>query len=377
MTENGKWVGDQSAEGGGGKVIGCCEHMSDKQCRYAHVRMIENHDARVVVHWRYAVTDVLYRIANMHGNSWGAWADEYYYIYPDGVAVRAFTIYNMGGEHSITEPASYNNPGERAEDNLHIDALIQANMEGQIRRQYWDPWPSSGKVAAPFTKDLSNSNINIVNFKSKSKPFYIYEPGTRIIPYGGGLNEVRDYSKFPTWNHWPVGQAPSDGRYAYFADRVSSSAVTSPEPTVEVEKDGTSHGRFIMGLTDKPIDKLAPIARSWLQSPVLKVINASFSSEGYNRDERAFIVSKKVPGQAETLEFEIEASKEFPVVNPAFVIKDWGDMNAELKINGEKIKRGGDFRLGHRCRLEGDDLIIWIRMEAYKPIKLSLIPVKP
>ena len=46
VTENGRWVGDQSAEEGGRSTIGCCEHMSDKQCRYALVRVIENHDAR-------------------------------------------------------------------------------------------------------------------------------------------------------------------------------------------------------------------------------------------------------------------------------------------------------------------------------------------
>ncbi|MHC4365179.1 MAG: LamG domain-containing protein [Planctomycetota bacterium] len=373
VTENDKWVGDQSAEGGGGEVIGCCEHMSDKQCRYAHVRMIENHDARVVVHWRYAVNDVLYRIANMFGDSWGAWADEYYYIYPDGVAVRAFTVYNMGGEHSTTEPASYNNPGERAEDNLHVDALIQANMEGEVRRQRWDPWPSEGGTAAGFTNDLPNANINIVNFKSNSKPFYIYEPGTHVIPYGGGLNEVRDYSKFPTWNHWPVGQAPSDGRYAYFTDRVASSAVTSPGPTVEVDEDGTSHGRFIMGLTNQPIEKLAPIARSWLQTPQLTVKGTTFKSEGYSRDERAFILSK-TGGGAGMLEFEIAASEESPVVNPAFVVKNWGRTDAELKINGKRVNRGKAFRLGHNHRMEGSDLIVWIKTEATMPIEFSLSP---
>ncbi|MHC4069078.1 MAG: LamG domain-containing protein [Planctomycetota bacterium] len=375
VTENGKWVGDQSAEGGSGKVIGCCEHMSDKQCRYAHVRMIENNDARVVVHWRYAVNDVLYRIANMSGDSWGAWADEYYYVYPDGVAVRAFTVYNMGGEHSTTEPASYNNPGERAEDNLHIDALIQANMDGEVRRQRWNPWPSDGGGAAPFTNDLPNANINIVNFKSKSKPFYIYEPGTRVIPYGGGLNEVRDYSKFPTWNHWPVGQAPSDGRYAYFTDRVASSAVTSPEPSVEVEKDGTSHGRFIMGLTNEPIENLAPIARAWLQPPELKITSGSFISERYSRDERAFILSKDSCSETGPLEFEISASRENPLVNPAFVIKNWGEENAELEINGEKIDRGNSFRLGHQHKLEGSDLIVWLKRQDFNPVKLSLTPV--
>ena len=67
-------------------------------------------------------------------------------------------------------------------------SLIQANMDGQIRRQSWDPWPSSGGIAAPFTNDVPNASISVVNFTSESKPFSIYEPGTRIIPYGGALN---------------------------------------------------------------------------------------------------------------------------------------------------------------------------------------------
>ena len=374
VTENGKWVGDQSAEGGGGNVVGCCEHMSDKQCRYTYVRMIENHDARVVVHWRYAVNDVLYRIANMRDGSWGAWADEYYYIYPDGVAVRAFTVYNMRGRHSTTEPASYNNPGERAEDNLNVDALIQANMKGEVRRQRWDPWPSSGRVAAPFTNDLPNANINIVNFKSKSKPFYIYEPGTQVIPYGGGLIELKDYSKFPTWNHWPVGQAPSDGRYAFFTDRVSSSAVTSPEPRVEVDEDGTSHGRFIMGLTDQPIENLAPIARAWLQPPELELNTSGFTSEGYSRDQRAYVLRKESRASA-PLEFMLDASGDSPVVNPAFVIRNWGRSKANLTIDGRPIEEGRIFHQGFYHRLDGSDLIVWVKTEVTRPVEISLSPV--
>jgi len=372
VTENGKWVADQSAEGGGGEVIGCCEHMSDKQDRYAHVRLIENSDARVVVHWRYAVCDVLYRIANLHRSRMGAWADEYYYIYPDGVAVRAFTVYNMRGRHSTTEPASLNNPGERAEDNLEIDALIVANMQGQIRRQYWDPWPSNGEIAASFTNDLPNANINIVNFKSKSKPFYIYEPGTRVIPYGGGLIEVRPYSKFPTWNHWPVGQAPSDGRYAFFTDRVASSAVTSPEPDVEVDEDGTSHGRFIMGLTDQPIEKLAPIARAWIQPPDVKV-KAGYKFEQYSRDQRAFLFTK-TDDSADKLEFTVPASEENPLVNPAFVITNWGDKRAELMLDGKEVSGKKTFRQGHYKKLDGTNLIAFLRSEIFEPVTITIAP---
>jgi hypothetical protein len=374
VTENGKWVGDQSAERGGGGTIGCCEHMSDKQCRYAHVRIIENHDARVVVHWRYALCDVLYSIARQdRTTSWGAWADEYYYIYPDGVAVRYFQVHGVNG-CSITEPAALNNPGEKAEDNLHVDALTTANMKGEIHSHSWDPWPGSGRIAAPFTNALPNANISVVNFKSVSKPYYIYEPGTRIIPYGGGTKEVRtEYSKFPTWNHWPASLEPSDGHYPVVADRVTSSAVTSPEPPMKQRGDGSVEGRFIMGFTDKPIEKLTPLARSWLQSAELKSISKGFGSEGYSRDQRAFLLTR-VGRKGASLEFELPASEKSPVVNPAFVIKGWGRAKAKLRVNGKKVKRGGDFRLGHRDTLEGSDLVVWIKTEAVKPVKISLSP---
>jgi len=54
---------------------GCAEHMADKRGRFNHVRLIENTEARVVVHWRYAAIDVGYVFPGMD-----IWADEYYTI---------------------------------------------------------------------------------------------------------------------------------------------------------------------------------------------------------------------------------------------------------------------------------------------------------
>lgn len=94
VTENNRWIADQSAETGG--MEGLAEHMSDKHNRYSHVRVIENHNARVVVHWRYALTDLFYTISSPDPmTGWGDWVDEYYYIYPDGVAVRHFAIHGV------------------------------------------------------------------------------------------------------------------------------------------------------------------------------------------------------------------------------------------------------------------------------------------
>ena len=83
-------MADQSVEGYDRDFT--WEHMNDKQNRYSHVRIVEQSDARVVVHWRYAlvnVLDQLWKPDDRTGN--GAWIDEYYYIYPDARGIRKVT----------------------------------------------------------------------------------------------------------------------------------------------------------------------------------------------------------------------------------------------------------------------------------------------
>jgi len=89
VTEKNLWMSDQSVEVG--TWCGCSEHMSDKECRFAHVRLIENTNARVVVHWRYASVGIMYNFPNNH-----AWTDEYHTIYPDGVAIRKVHYHASG-----------------------------------------------------------------------------------------------------------------------------------------------------------------------------------------------------------------------------------------------------------------------------------------
>ncbi|MEY4570364.1 MAG: hypothetical protein RLZZ398_1803, partial [Verrucomicrobiota bacterium] len=86
VSENGIWVSDQSPEDWNHESY--AEHMSDKHCRFSHVRLIESTPARVLVHWRVASNKIDYRLLTINNDSWGDWTDEYYAIYPDGVAVR-------------------------------------------------------------------------------------------------------------------------------------------------------------------------------------------------------------------------------------------------------------------------------------------------
>ena len=59
-------------------------------------------------------------------------------------------------------------------------------------------------------------------------------------------------------------------------------------------------------------------------------------------------------------------------MNPAFVIKNWGKSDVELKVDGKKINHGKDFRFGHRRTLEGTDLIVWFKAESEKPLKVTI-----
>ncbi|MHC4281277.1 MAG: hypothetical protein ACYSUJ_14165, partial [Planctomycetota bacterium] len=68
-------MSDQSVEING--INGWYEVMMDKQNRYSHVRVLENNDARVVLHWRYALCDRFYNIARPDEiTEWGDWVDE-------------------------------------------------------------------------------------------------------------------------------------------------------------------------------------------------------------------------------------------------------------------------------------------------------------
>jgi hypothetical protein len=87
VTENGKWYTDEFVETWG--AANCpggedCEPMSDKQNRYAHVRILENTPARTVIHVRYGQCEVEQdTCANPDPlTGWTDWADDYYTVYP-------------------------------------------------------------------------------------------------------------------------------------------------------------------------------------------------------------------------------------------------------------------------------------------------------
>lgn len=360
---------------------GCVEPMSDKQCRYSHVRIIESNDARVIVHWRYAPIDVNYEHPFTDPETgWSDWVDEYYVIYPDAVGIREITVQSNGLDKWIEfqEAIVVNQPGTLPDQNIELGAVSVGNMKGESKTYYWteDGGPE-------FNENPPHSNMFKINLKAALQPFALVAPpktdGNLITSYEGhGRN-----SNFNWWDHWPVSQDASDGRGAKSADNPSHSSLCHfalPNNSTAhwepyAEGDGWVTKLMMHGMTDKKVEELVPLGKSWLNASELKVDGDGFESKGYDQRQMAYVVACNDPGKSMSLKFSLEANEESPVVNPAFVIKNWGSVDAELSIDGKKVARGDNFRYGITNGLESTDLIVWIKKESDKPVSITITPV--
>jgi hypothetical protein len=385
VTDTGVWYTNEFVERRGHhspNTEGCVEPMSDKQCRFSHVRIIESSDARVVVHWRYAPVDVRYNhpfIDPLTG--WGDWVDEYYTIYPDAIGVRKIMVHTTRPDlwTEFQESIVVNPPGTMPDDNIELGAVSLANMKGESKTYYWT------KDGGPeFDGRPARANILKINLKGLLKPFALVAPpeedGILITSYEGHGRG----SHFNFWDHWPVSQVASDGRMAKSAANPSHSslchiglpgnATVEWKPYAKGEKSQTKI--MLHGMTDKAVAKLVPLAKSWLQPAEPKLTGDDYESEGYDPTQLAYVFASKEPGKASKLTVDLAASKESPVINPALVIKGWGGAGASLEINGSKATQSKDFQTGQRRTADGTDLIVWIRVESAKPITVGLSPVE-
>jgi len=127
---------------------------------------------------------------------------------------------------------------------------------------------------------------------------------------------------------------------------------------------------MLQGMTDKEPGQLVPLAKSWLQAPEMKINSDAFSGGEYDPSERAYIIEKTDPGHLAPCTLVFDASEESPLLNPAIIIKNWGNQQATLSIDGKKWEQREDFRQGILKKPYGEDLIMWIRLESQKPVEI-------
>ena len=358
VSENENWMTDQSLEtwaNGIHDTEGCFEHMQDRHCRLSHVRIIENSDARAVVHWRYAPV-------SSHGSTWmpdpktgwECWVDEYYYIYPDGSAIRkvSWNKDTTGRAVQYQESLPVTQPGQRSDELLANDYVHVADYDYNTRA-----------VSVELRKQPAdwsgNYTVQQFNFKSQNKPYICFEPGNRMSVrwIDGG------------YNHFPVNQARCDGRWTRTLDRpshISSSPCSNP---VIHENGNRLFWNGLYGMNSMNMTELVSFGRSWAYPAELST-GPEFVSKGYDRSQRCYQI-ENASGKATKSEINLEGSKGSPVLNPAFYIKNWNANGAKILVNG---KAHVTYRAGINRRLEGHDLVVFLSINEVVPVNITILP---
>jgi hypothetical protein len=374
VTENGIWYNNEFLETW--DVNGCHEPMSDKRCEYSNVRILENNDARVVIHWRYNLIDNLNikaRVDTLTG--FGEWGDEYYTIYPDGVGVRKIVLHSSQpqSQHEWQEGMVVMGPGQRPEQVLEAGGLTLANMKGETHTYDWGKGLPKEKDKYGYVQLPEKANIHLINTKSQLKPFVAISPKANAIfnVYNGELRS--DVSMYPWWNHWPAAQKPSDGRYAMTDDNASHSSLTNINwDAYELTED--THTKIMLhGLTNQKAENLVGLTNSWANPATLKFTGNPLVNS-YDPTERAYQIQANTTVKA--LNFSLEATTDSPIENPAFVIKNWGNREVSLKVDNQIVPRGKAFRYGFRDSIDGTDLVIYLEKKSIKAVKILINTIK-
>lgn len=360
VSENENWMADQSLEtwgvGKNGIDEGCFEHMQDRHCRFSHVRIIENTDARAVVHWRYA-------LVSSHDHTWmpdpktgwECWVDEYYYIYPDGSAIRKVS-WNKGTTGRIIqyqESLPLTQPGQHSEDVIENDYVHVADYSHNTITVSVD----QGRKSADWTGKYT---IQQYNFKSKSKPYICFEPGNEMWVrwIGGG------------YNHFPINQARSDGRWAKTTDRPTH-FMSSPCSDPVIHEDGNRlYWLGLYGMNSMNMSELISFGRSWAYAPVLTLSSNEFISKGYDKSQRCYQLENQ-NSKATKIELTLNGSKDAPVINPAIVVKYWSTAGAKILVNGKENRKS---KIGIHHQLDGDILVLYIPIISDVPVKITVLP---
>ncbi|MBI2441847.1 MAG: hypothetical protein HYV35_10810 [Lentisphaerae bacterium] len=364
----------------------CCEMMSDRECRYSHARVIQASAARIVVHWRCALADTDYNICR------NQWADELFYIYPDGTAVRNATIHLDPGDEAVWQtcprtlrrvPCSMIDrpPGKRAFNDMEFitvnppgassDAitplealtLLDADEFAETFR-----WPRPRSLAGAGLPKL-REYIFRMNYKNRAGVFVASRPeGLRVqlqentgMRYKPGARVADDRWEtvkhlpvnFADHIHWPVTRG-------YGTAPLTDPAVCRDRPTHtflgfannapgEVTERGDVTWTWFCGMAPENEGDLRARVRSWSRP-------ATIRGASYLAREGAYRVDAR--GRESAL--EVESAE--PVIRPAFLLPRMRLPGLVVLVNGQRAD-AGEVALGVEASLDSEQTVVTFRTD--------------
>jgi len=359
----------------------CCEMMSDRECRYSHVRVIHASAARIVVHWRYALADAANAICR------NQWADELFYIYPDGTAVRNVTIHLDPKDEAVWQtcpqtgrrvPCSMingspgkrtfndmefitvNPPGASSDDVTPLDALTMLDAETFSETFRW-PQPRSLTGAGLPKLD---EYIFRLNYKNRAGVFVASQPaGLQVhlqknsgMRYEAGAQVQDDRwvtvenlpANFADHIHWPVtrgyGTMPLTDPVVY-RDRPTHTflgfANNSP---VDVTARGDVTWVWFCGMAPEKEGELRTRVRAWSRPAEIRGASYLVLQGAY-----------RVDGNGTEANLQVDSGQ--AAIRPTFLLSHARNSHVAILVNGRPLGPA-EAAVGLESSLESDQTAV-------------------
>lgn len=324
---------------------------------------------------------------------WGAkgeWAEETYYIYPDGVHTRyaqmftnhAATTQPFGADrmapnyvHDFGDMQVWFDANQSATPKalgvMDKHALTLMKMDGTSQDfSYHKPYINEGVQNDNFGA-FADANIAIVNFKNTTyKPFLIgrTRQAEFFVPDESLANKADKFENHDLLEYTDTKGKVSGGMWAPIGFLLNKDYyerhTTGPNPFVsEVYLRG-------MVRSANAKEETHALAKSWLNPPQLQIMDQYLSGGQYDQKSRAYHIKKENQDQL-SVSFSLEASNDAPAGKPSVVIQGWGhQLPSQVLIDGKAAQNGRDFRYG----LEGSSLVIWFNLHATQPTQITVNP---
>lgn len=315
----------------------------------------------------------------------GNWTDEWYIFHPDGSYIRRVKVWTAvareAGRHGAAKyPYElegmylwWGRPcaGKMASDHLENGMITLIKMDGTHSTIDFKPYPvAMNDFRAMYRAygKFKNANIHVINTKSDYRPWRMGRPSrtVRISPYVPVHKLAQLVPCFPPGTTRKSGYAVAGLGQMNWADFWKSTDTSISEV-------------WLNGWTtkDQPAEELAAIARSWQQAPEMSTTQPKGAElYGYDIGERAYLLKATA---SKGTQLELAASSDSPLVNPMFLIKQWGQAKPRVLIDGKAAMQGKDFRYGHYDTLTLEDgsawrdvLAVWVQMAALDKTRITI-----
>ncbi|MEM9680092.1 MAG: GDSL-type esterase/lipase family protein, partial [Bacteroidota bacterium] len=308
------------------------------------------------------------------GFGYGDWAEEVYYIYPDGSHTRYAKCYSAFAHLAVAFDSSrlpeegdyqfeFNEVAFQIPEgdlpNTVVNpnaAVLLADMAGNHTQIAYEPEnPGLNDVSNGFGSLRYGNMMAIDVLNTDHNPFVIGLPNnpsipednTEMRPYECFLDDGQDCSTFYMW-----GAPCTYGCVSPLGHLVNWEQYEKQQANQATNTPGFVSNVYLQGwISDQTTgSEFSQLGRSWITPANMNITSSGFVGGDYEVTERAYKVTKTT---GTDFTCTLQGSSTNPLRNPAIVIENWGTSPANVTVNGASLP---DTRIGY----EGNDIVVWM-----------------